>query len=32
MIYKVKRVCHCYNNKELNDHIDVMMEIDDDQG
>ena len=28
-IYKVKRVCHCYNGKELNDHIDVMMEIDD---
>ena len=29
MIYKVKRVCHCYSGKGLNDHIDVLMEIDD---
>ena len=29
MIYKVKRVCHCYDSRELNDHIEVMMEIDD---
>ena len=30
IIYKVKRVCHCYSGKELSDHIDVTMEIDDD--
>ena len=29
MIYKVKRVCHCYSGKGLNDHIDILMEIDD---
>lgn len=29
IVYKVKRVCHCYGDKEINDHIDVMMEIDD---
>ena len=30
MIYKVKRICHCYSDKEVNDHIDIMMEIDND--
>lgn len=30
IVYKIKRVCHCYSDKEVNDHIDVMMEIDDD--
>lgn len=29
-VYKVKRVCHCYGGKEVSDHIDVIMEIDDD--
>lgn len=29
IVYKVKRVCHCYSGKELNDHIDILMEIDD---
>ena len=29
-IYKVKRVCHCYSGKGLNDHIDIRMEIDND--
>ena len=29
IIYKVKCVCHCYSDKEVNDHIDIMMEIDD---
>ena len=29
IVYKVKRVCHCYDSKELNDHIDILMEIDD---
>lgn len=28
-VYKVKRVCHCYGGREVSDHIDVMMEIDD---
>lgn len=28
-IYKVKRVYHCYGGREVSDHIDVMMEIDD---
>ena len=30
IVYKIKRVCHCYGDKEINDHIDVMMEIDND--
>ena len=29
IVYKIKRVCHCYSGKGLNDHIDVLMEIDD---
>lgn len=29
IVYKIKRVCHCYGDKEINDHIDVLMEIDD---
>lgn len=28
-VYKVKRVCHCYGSKEVADHIDVFMVIDD---
>ena len=29
IVYKVKRVCHCYEGKEVNDIIEVLMEIDD---
>lgn len=32
MNYKVKRICHCYSGKEAIDNIDILMEIDDDQG
>ena len=30
IIYKVKRVCHCYSGKETIDNIDILMEIDND--
>ena len=30
IVYKVKRVCHCYGGKEAIDNVDVLMEIDDD--
>lgn len=29
IVYKVKRVCHCYEGEEVNDIIEVLMEIDD---
>lgn len=30
IIYKVKRVCHCYSGEEAIDNIDILMEIDND--